>query len=65
MVAKELGIPLCDCYVIGDSEVDVLTAQNSHMHSVAVSWGFRERDALNGAEIIADSPSELKAYFKL
>ena len=64
LIADAAGVPLCDCYFIGDSEVDVLTAQNSGMHSVAVSWGFRDRSALEGAEVIIDSPSQLAQYFE-
>jgi phosphoglycolate phosphatase-like HAD superfamily hydrolase len=34
---------------VGDSEVDVLTAKAANMPCVAVSWGFRDEDALRGA----------------
>ena len=66
MIATELGADLADTYFIGDSEVDVLTAHNSGMHAVAVSWGFREREVLLEAapEVIIDSPEELLKYFE-
>ena len=66
MIARELGAELADTYFIGDSEVDVLTAHNSGMHAVAVSWGFREREVLLEAapEVIIDSPEELLKYFE-
>ena len=49
---------------IGDSEVDVQTAKNADLALLAVSWGFRFRDALTqaGADIIADTVDELKSY---
>ena len=34
------------CVYVGDSEVDVLTARNTGVPCVAVSWGFRDRDVL-------------------
>ncbi len=63
LIADSIGVQLCDCYFIGDSEVDVLTAKNSGMHAVAVSWGFRDRDMLDGAEVIIDTPAQLVQYF--
>lgn len=63
MIADGLGIKYSDCYFIGDSEVDVLTAKNSGFHPIAVSWGFRSRDMLAGAETVVDSPAELLALF--
>ncbi|MGL1933163.1 MAG: HAD family hydrolase [Desulfotalea sp.] len=49
---------------IGDSSVDMLTAGNSGMTSVGVSWGFRPVDELveYGADIIVDSPYEILEY---
>ena len=52
------------CIYIGDSEVDLKTAENSELPCIAVSWGFRDRDFLieRGAEVIIDSPDELFEY---
>ena len=46
---------------VGDTEVDVQTAQNSGLPGIAVSWGFRERAQLieAGASVFADTPDEL------
>ena len=30
------------CIYVGDSEVDVLTAQNAHVPCLSVTWGFRD-----------------------
>ena len=61
MIADKLGCEAEDTYFIGDSEVDVLTAKNSGMRSVAVSWGFRSREVLENSEpdIIVDTPQQL------
>ena len=49
---------------VGDSEVDLATANNSGLKCVAVSWGFRDRDELvkRGAKNIADTPEQMKDF---
>ena len=46
---------------VGDSNIDILTARNSGLPVIAVSWGFRPRKLLEelGADEIIDNPSEL------
>ncbi len=46
---------------IGDSDVDVMTAQNSGMPCISVLWGFRDRDFLiaHGATTFVSSPLEI------
>lgn len=46
---------------VGDSEVDIVTAENAGLDFIGVSWGFRGRDFLKkrGARRIVDSPEEL------
>lgn len=45
----------------GDSEVDILTAQNSHMPCISVTWGFKDKDFLlkHDAKIIIDNPHKI------
>ena len=54
-------INLSDCIYIGDSEVDIQTAQNASLPCISVSWGFRDKDYLiqQGAGIIIDYPSDI------
>ena len=61
-VLNELGVETRDAVYIGDSEIDLLTARNSGLDCIAVSWGFRSRDCLkaHGAEIIVDTTDEIK-----
>lgn len=50
-----------ECVYVGDSEVDIQTAQNAGLQCMAVSWGFRDRDWLeqHGAETIVERPEDL------
>jgi len=52
---------LSESIYVGDSEVDILTAQNCGLRCLSVSWGFRDRKYLesNGATEIIDHPSLL------
>lgn len=49
------------CIYVGDSEVDVLTAQNAQIPCVSVLWGFRDREILEnaGAKHLCPSPALL------
>ncbi len=53
-----------DAFYVGDSDVDILTAKNSNMPCISVTWGFRDREFLikNNATIIVDKPSEILNY---
>lgn len=66
MIAKELGVAPEECAFIGDSDVDVRTGLNAGMGAVGVSWGYRDRSALEaeGAHVIVDDPRELLEIFK-
>jgi len=64
MIAAEFGASPDECAFIGDSDVDVLTAKNSGMYSVAVTWGYRPRSELLGADSLVDTADELLALFE-
>ena len=46
---------------IGDSDVDVKTAENAGVKCVSVTWGFRRKDFIkeNGGYDFADTPEEM------
>ena len=62
---ERLSVSKDECLYIGDSEVDVLTAHNSGLKCIGVTWGFRRREELEaaGAEIIADSCDDILGCF--
>ena len=47
------------CIYVGDSEVDVLTAKNADVPCVAVLWGFRDREDLEGADVFCGKAEDL------
>ena len=55
-----------DCVYVGDSEVDVLTAQNAGVPCLSVLWGFRDKDILlkTGAKHFCDDPADLLSCLK-
>ena len=57
----ELNSDKSKAVYVGDSDVDFLTAKNSELKFIGVTWGFRDRDFLEelGAKIMIDSPLEL------
>lgn len=58
------GVDKKEAVLIGDSEVDVRTAEKAGVDFCAVDWGFRSRSHLsaNGAEHIFSTVDELAAY---
>ena len=60
-VMKELGARKETTVYIGDSEVDIQTAQNAGIACISVTWGFKDKAFLlqNGAKILVDEPLEL------
>ncbi len=63
LLTARLGVAPSDCVLVGDSPVDVATAQLSGMLHVGVSWGYATEEALRlaGATRIAHTAAELEA----
>ena len=59
---QELCVSKEQCVYVGDSDVDIATAQNAGIPCISVSWGFRSRQFLqnHGASVIADSVAEMR-----
>ena len=64
MIADRFGAAPCECAFIGDSDVDVKTAKNAGMTSVACSWGYRPVCELADADVIIDRAEELLNIFE-
>ncbi len=60
-VLHDLRISKEQAVYIGDSDVDIHTAQNADLDVISVDWGFRDREFLlkNGAGVIASNVQEL------
>ena len=58
---RRLGTQRDSAVYIGDSEVDIRTADNAGLPCLSVSWGFRTAQQLQaaGARQIVHSPQEL------
>ena len=62
MVFKAMAaIGVEKCIYVGDSEVDVITAQNAGVPCLSVLWGFRDREDMEvvGAEHFCDDTAKL------
>lgn len=63
-VMQKLGADQEKTVYVGDSEVDIQTAQNAGVDCISVAWGFKDKDFLikNGAGILIDTPDEILKY---
>ena len=64
--AEVLGVRPEHCIFVGDSDVDIKTAQNSGMLCLSVLWGFRDRALLEktGGCHFCDDPADLPQTVK-
>ena len=60
-VISELNSDKENCIFVGDSEVDIQTAENAGIPCISVVWGYKSLDFLykNGASMIVYSPEEI------
>ncbi|MBR2875764.1 MAG: HAD family hydrolase [Clostridia bacterium] len=60
-VIKYLGAEKNNCFYVGDSDVDVVTAHNAGLRCIACTWGFRSREVLEkeNPEYIIESPKQI------
>lgn len=64
-IAELMKLQPAEFIFLGDTSVDMLTANNAGMHAVGAAWGFRGREELyaNGAELVIDFPTDLLQLF--
>lgn len=65
-VMQALGTTCDQVVYVGDSEVDIQTAQNAGVACISVTWGFKDRAFLlqNGGVTLVDTPSEILRFCK-
>ncbi len=58
---RTLGVEEADAVYIGDSDVDITSAQNAGLPCISVTWGYRDRQFLleHGAVLLADTVQSL------
>lgn len=63
---KELGGNISDAVYLGDSEVDIQTAENSNIPCISVTWGFKSKEFLleNNARILVNTPQEITEFLE-
>lgn len=63
-VMEKLGADKQKTVYIGDSEVDIQTAQNAGVDCISVTWGFKDKAFLieSGAKNLVDSPDKILKF---
>lgn len=63
-VLKTLGFKKTEAVYIGDSDVDIATAENANLDCITVTWGFRDEKFLKevGGTVFAHNPEELLSF---
>lgn len=65
-VMEQLSAEKDTTVYVGDSEVDIQTAENAGVDCICVTWGFREKPFLveKGGRVFVDTPAEIFDYIK-
>lgn len=64
-IAGELQIPPCRFFYLGDSNIDMQTANFAGMYAAGALWGFRTAEELlaNGAKTLIKNPQDILKFF--
>lgn len=65
-VMEKLGVDKQSTVYVGDSEVDIQTADNAGVDCISVTWGFKDEPFLieNGGKIFVDDPMDILNFCK-
>lgn len=63
-MCKTLGLDLKKTLYVGDSSIDIQTAKNAGLTSIAVTWGFQSKESLltQNPDYTIDRPKELLSF---
>ena len=63
LLMDKYNLQSTNCYMIGDSYGDIISANNAGVHSIAVTWGFQNRETLMKASptYLVNKPEEILA----
>lgn len=63
---RRIDIPASQALYVGDSDVDILTAERAGVDCLSVGWGFRDAEFLrrSGAKEIAETPEKVLEYIR-
>jgi phosphoglycolate phosphatase len=64
-IARKLQIPPCLFLYLGDSDIDIQTANSAGMYAAGALWGFRTAEELhtNGAKALVENPQDVMKLF--
>ncbi len=60
-IVEQMRVLPEECFLVGDSSIDMETAVAANLYPVGVLWGFRTRDELisSGAKALAHRPADI------
>lgn len=63
-IMKKFNEEISDCFMIGDTSIDIKTGKNAGFKTIGCIWGFRTSDELinAGADFIAEKPDDILKY---
>ena len=63
---KKFGVQKDRVYLIGDTVSDISEAKKAGVKSIAVTWGFQEKERLlsKRPDIVVNTPGEIQDFFK-
>lgn len=66
LAIQQLGVDPATAVYVGDSDIDVLTAQNAQLPCIGAAWGFRGKDFLKaqGVKMVANTFSDILKFIQ-
>ncbi|MBU2515003.1 HAD family hydrolase [bacterium] len=64
LIAKRMNISVSEILYVGDTGIDMVTANSAKMRAIGVLWGFRSKEELlgTGARFVIEKPEQLIEY---